>query len=187
MKMKTTILSVAALIVTTLVFFGCGSQNKQGLAELERIEGVAHGLEIAVSAGVSQEEYSRRVNDALISVGDLEESARTTLPKFPARQREAVKDIYAHLSQSLEAYKAAKCCFGDTHAHDVDPLEGDNRLTAASYEALRGRLPSLAADTAFHGSDEFGYWAWKGDVLQALWRVAADERAKARESLDKLR
>ncbi len=91
-------------------------------------------MNIVVSAGVTKQEYSQRLADALVKVGELEQSAKQMIPKFPKSNQAIVGQTYAHLLQSLEAYKVAKDFFGDTHKQDLDPFQSDNMLHEERYE-----------------------------------------------------
>src|SRR5258708_4795343 len=93
---------------------GCGRSQKrrEGIDELKRIQVAIHGLHILVAAGLTKQEYSQRFEDVLLKVGDVDSSAKVTLPKFRQNDQVIVKEVYAHLFQSIEAYKTARDYFG---------------------------------------------------------------------------
>lgn len=163
-------------------------RRKEGVAELRKIQTAVHGISILVSAGISQQEYSRRLGDVLLEIGDLDQSIKQTLPKIPQEEQLNVKAAYAHLSKSIEAYQAAKDFFGDTHKTDLDPFEGGHNLfDEQTYRNLRSRFPRLG-DTElavdYKGVAGLGKLYWKGEMLQALWLVAAEEEAAAKTLIE---
>ncbi len=58
-------------LITVIIVAGCGSaKRREGIEELERVQDAVHGLRILVSAGVTKTEYSQRLEDVLLKVGD---------------------------------------------------------------------------------------------------------------------
>jgi hypothetical protein len=174
------------ILPVLLLFAGCGSEKHQlGVAELQRVQASIHEMDIVVAAGTSQIEFSRRLTDSLLKVGDLQQDRDKTLNSFSKSEQSTVMDIYQHLSQALEAYKESKDFFGDTHKEDLDPLQGHNLFQEPAYEALQNQFPSLEQippALEYSGNKEY----WKGDMLQALWKVAGQEDITAKQLIDQL-
>ena len=189
----------SAVVFALLLFlFGCGAsqrqkekeEEKQGLAEVKRIQVAVHGLSILVQAGIAQVEYSKRVGDVLLTVGDLDQSMKATLPKFHnSGQRNAIEAAYSHLSNSIAAYNAAKNFFGDIHKEDLDPFVSHNLFGQSEYESLYRQflnLEQVPIGIDYHGTSGLGKFYWKGDMLQALWKFAFAEEEIAKTLIDVL-
>jgi hypothetical protein len=181
------------VLVSIMLLCGCGSQKrKEGIAELQKLQSAVHDLEIVVSAGTSQIEFSRRLTDSLLKIGDLPQSQNQILDNFSRNEQPTVVEFYDHLSQAVEAYKDSKEFFGDTHKEQLDPFDGDNIFDEKKSEFLQKKFPSLGAlpiavdYSNVPGGELGGKKYWKGDMLQALWRVASDEDSKAKSLMDRL-
>jgi hypothetical protein len=168
-----------------VTLMGCGSQKRQeGLTELQRIQSAMHDIDIVVAAGTNEVEFSRRLTDSLVKIGDLQQSEKKALNGFAKSEQPAVAQVYRHLLQASEAYKQSKDFFGDTHQQDLDPFDRGNTFVQERYDELQHAFPNLepipvAID---YGHKEY----WKGDMLQALWKVAFEEDVKAKELVDQL-
>jgi hypothetical protein len=126
-------------IVMVLLTAGCGSsqQRTEGVQELAKLQTDVHGLTILVSAGVTKQEYSQRFEDTLLKVGDLSQAEIQTLPKFPQKDQPTVKAIYAHLSQSMAAYKNAREYISEKSSTDIFARRG-----AAFFRRTNTKLSS---------------------------------------------
>jgi len=174
------------ILPAILLLAGCGSKkHHESVAELQRVQSAVHEMDIVVAAGTNQMEFSRRLTDTLLKIGDLQQGRDQTLSSFSKSEQSTVAEVYQHLSQALEAYKDSKDFFGDTHKEDLDPLEGRNLFEEPVYEGLQNQFPSLGQiPPALEHSGNKEYW--KGDMLQALWKVAGEEDTKAKQLIDQL-
>jgi hypothetical protein len=173
---------------------GCGSsQRKEGVQELGKLEGEVHGLHVLVSAGITKQDYSQRFEDVLLKLGDLDQSATETLPKFPQSEQPTVKAIYADLSQSIGAYKKARDYFGDSF-EGYGCEEGCSFFPESEYDAVKQEFPTL--DRLGFGPEYTWYRDNSGnivnhayrrsDMLQALWAVAGNEDDEAKQLIGQL-
>ena len=174
------------ILPAVLLLAGCGAKKHQGnVAELQRVQSAVHEMDIVVAAGTNQVEFSRRLTDSLLKIGDLQQGRDQAVSGFSKDEQSAVAEVYQHLSQALEAYKDSKDFFGDTHKEDLDPLEGGNLFDGSIYEDLRNQFPNLEEippAIEHGGTKEY----WKGDMLQALWKIADEEDKKAKQLVDQL-
>jgi hypothetical protein len=83
-------------------------RRKEGIEELDQLYATVHGLSILVSAGITKGEYSQRVEDTLLKLGDLRESIKKVAPKFGDTDQTAVAGVYIHLSKSVDAFTLAR-------------------------------------------------------------------------------
>ena len=177
-----------ALVVVAIVTFlsGCGSQKrKEGMAELQRLQSAVQDMNIVVSAGVTESEFSQRLGDALLKFGDVDQSYSQSISKFPKDEQATASEAFAHLAKSMEAYRMSKSFFGEKK------LSSDfwtSLLYRDEYDQVRKQFPSLSelevAERVPKDASEVSYY--RRDMLQALWKVAAEESAKAKELIDKL-
>lgn len=174
---------IALLLLSLLLIGSCGAserKKKEGVAELKKKEATLSGLGILVSAGISQQEYSTRIGDALLAIGDLNQSMEETLPKFGVPEQNTTRAVYAHLSNSLAAYNSAKDFFGDTHKTDLDPFEGGGLFSEETYKDLLNRFPNLDYKSRAEADGWWNGYYWKSYMLQALWKVAGEEDTEAK-------
>jgi hypothetical protein len=182
--------NVIPVVILLLASCGSSQQRKQGIDELATIQTAVHGLHILVSAGVTKQEYSQRFEDALLKVGDLGQSAKGSEQKFPRKEQDAVREIYSHLANSSEAYKAARDYFGDKFS-EYGCEEGCSTLSQQDYDAEKAKFPTLIqlqpvkAYEALYPSASPSYF--RNDMLQALWAVAGAEDDKAKQLIDQLK
>ncbi len=180
-------------LVLFLISCSDSQRRKEGVAELQRVQSVIHKMDIVVSVGVTKQEYSQRLADALIKVGDLERSAKQTTPKFPTGDQAIVEQIYAHLVKALEPYKIATEFFGDKHvSEDI----WESTLYQDEYEPVKNLFTTLDvpveeevkafSDGAGPAQPYDRRWYNRWDMVRALWRVGAEEDAKAKQLIDQL-
>lgn len=191
-RSKTANLRMLIPSLFTLVVVGCGGaqRRKEGTEELTKIQNAVHGLHILVSAGLTKAEYSQRLEDLLLKVGDLNESRNQTVPKFPQKGQDTVREIYTHLSKSIDAYKTARDYFGDKfNAPGCE--DGCMTLSQQDYDAERATFPTLTqlqpvkAYADLYPNSPPSYF--RNDMLQALWKIAGDEDTSAKALLDKMK
>ena len=168
-------------LVVILMLAGCSSsrQRKEGIQELEKLQADVHGLHILVSAGVTKQEYSQRFEDVLLKLGDLNQNATETVPKFPQGEQETAKTVYAHLSQSINAYKKARVYFGDSF-EGYSCEGGCSFFPQSEYDAVKREFPTLAELNLSPVAHEYH----RSSMLQALWAVAGEEDDQAKRLVD---
>ncbi len=176
-------IAVAFLFLVATLLFACGGQRREGLEELRRIQTALEEVQTAVSIGVTEEGFSKRLTDALLKAGNLGDSIEGTIGKFPRREREAVEQVYIHWSRAVDAYRASRDYFGRKQV-SVDVWK--NTLPVEEFNELRERFPTLREAevyTNLWGHVE-GYY--RSDVLQGLWVVASEELSAARAQIQAL-
>ena len=139
------VLGSSVTLVAIVFLAGCGlsQRRKEGVQQLEQLETDVHGLHILVSAGVTKQEYSQRFEDVLLKLGDLDQSAKETVPKFPQKEQPTIKAVYTHLSQSMAAYKKARDYFGVSF-EGYGCEEGCSFFRESEYETVKQQFPTLA-------------------------------------------
>jgi hypothetical protein len=178
--------------LVALVFAGCGGalRRKEGTEDLTRIQDAVQGLHILVSAGLTKAEYSQRLEDMLLKVGDLNGSQNQTVPKFPQKDQGTVREIYTHLSKSIDAYKTARDYFGDK-SNGPGCEDGCMTISQHDYETEKATFPTLIqlqpvkAYADWYPNSPASYF--RNDMLQALWKIAADEDTSAKALLEKMK
>lgn len=190
--MRNSVRAIATVILISAVT-GCGSAKRgDGTAELQRVLTSVHDLNIVVTTGTNQIDFSRRLTDALLKIGDMQQSESKVMGDFPKSDQAIVSEIYQHFGQAVEAYKQSQGFFGDMHKERLDPFDGDDLFGERKYEALYKQFPNLdevplAIDYSNVAGGEYGGKEyWKGDMLQALWKEAAQEEAAAKQLIDQL-
>ncbi len=163
---------------------GCGCGRRDGLAELRRIDSALRDIEIVESAGVTKEQFSNRLADALLKIGDLEQSSVRTVPKFSKSDQQRVTEVYQHFLTATEAYKTAKDYFGEKYEFEVwvDTVRMDE------YNQVKQRfpnLPELEVVERDSRNPDYVFYS-RRDMLHALWDLAASKREKARALIEKL-
>ena len=188
MSSRTVKIVVVGFIAFHLAGCGASQKRKEAIAELNRIQVSTHGLDILVTAGLTKQEYSQRFGDVLLKVGDLDSSAKTTLPKLRKNDQATVKDVYADLFQSLEAYREAKDYFGakvgGTKCREGWELEC-NFFLQAEYDRVKAQFPLLdlnPVDAEVLNAMNFqGIVYSRSDMVQALWTLARQKNTAAGE------
>jgi hypothetical protein len=145
-------------------------------------------MSVVVTVGANQTEFSRRLTDVLLKIGDIQQSEQQFTAKFPKNERQTVEDTYRHLLRALDAYNQSKDFFGDVHKEQLDPFDGDYMFGQKRYDALQGTFPGLQKlEVAINYSEDLGGTEyWKGDMLQALWKYAGNEEQRAKGLMSQL-
>jgi len=176
-------------IALTFCLTACGSQKrKERLAELQRVQSAVHEMSVVVTVGANQAEFSRRLTDVLLKIGDIQQSELQVTTRFPKNERQNVEDTYRHLVRALDAYDQSKDFFGDVHKEQLDPFDGDYMFGRKRYDALQASYPGLQElEVAVNYPEELGGTKyWKGDMLQALWKYAGNEEQQAKRLVEQL-
>jgi hypothetical protein len=109
---------------------------------MNQIEKAFGDLQIALDAGVSKEEFSRRLNDTLVKIGDLAESRKLAEAGFP-KDIDRVGQAYGHFERAAKAYKLSKQFFGDRW--DYLTNDGTDYPSEAEQQmVVKDDFPSLA-------------------------------------------
>jgi hypothetical protein len=172
-----------ALLLAVFLLPGCGGaqKRKEGIAELERIQTSIQGLQILITAGVTKSEYSQRLGDVLLKVGDLDSSMKVTIPKFRKKDQPVVTEAYAHLSQSLQAFIKARD-FYPRICDEYNNIGCSDHFRQTEYDAVKTQFPTLPDFP--QPTSQFGYY--RSEMLQALWKLAGEENAAAAGLIQKL-
>ena len=178
-------LKAIGMLFVVVAFVGCGSSKKReaatkkeaSIAELKRVQDSFGDLQIAINAGVSQQEFSQRTNDTLIKIGDLRRSEELAESGLPAA-KDKVAEIYVQFNRAVEVYVLSKQFFGPNPA----PLgDGDeDMLNVPEYEMLQKMFP----DAYEHG----GYFTMtsRSDTVKGLWRLAKEDTETAGGLINRL-
>jgi len=174
-----------ALII--LCLGGCGAQKrKDGLAEIQKVQSAVHEMSVVVSVGASEAEFTRRLTDVLLKIGDLQESSKFAANKFPKADQQAIAAVYQHLRLSLASYNESKDLFGDRHKEQLDPWDGDFTFGRNKYDTLEAQFPGIQKSYMELSEGDIRGYYWKGHMLQALWKYAGDEDRDAKALIDQL-
>lgn len=178
-------LTAIGMLFVVVAFVGCGPSKKQeaakkreaSVAELKRLQAAFGDLQIAINAGVSQQEFSQRTNDALVKIGDLQRSEALAESGFPAA-KDKLAEIYVQFDRAAEIYALSKQFFGPNPA----PLgDGDeDMLNVPEYEMLQKKFP----DAYKRG----GYFTIvsRSDTVKGLWKLAKEDTEAAGALIDQL-
>lgn len=189
--MRAASLRFMCLSVISLIVIGCGGseRRKEGLDQLKKLQAATHGLHILVSAGITKQEYSQRLEDALLAVGDLDQATKEIVPKFPKKEQETVSEILKHIGKSIDAHKDAREYFGDKFT-GPGCEDGCSLLTQDAYAEEKAKFPALAElkpDTVWHSMyPDSPPDYYRRDMLKALWGVALAEDDSAQELISQL-
>ncbi len=184
--------NIAGLILFAIVIAACAPTQKKmdSIAPLRASYAPVHDMEIVVSAGVTLDEYSPRVTDALLKFKNAEDVCnQIEMNLSDPNQKAQAAEVCRHLSIAMDAYVAAKDYFGDTHKTDLDPFEEgkNNFIDSSAYVDLRARFPDLEEVPPSNENNPIpNRIYWRGDVLQALWKLANQECQTAKDIIDKL-
>jgi hypothetical protein len=188
MQMQRQLLKEFVYVVPIILCLGgCGGQKrKEGVAEIQKVQVAVHEMSVVVGVGANQAEFTRRLTDVLLKIGDLQESGKLAASKFPKSDQQAVAEVYQHLSLALASYNESKDFFGDHHKEQLDPWDGDFTFGQNKYDALEARFPGIQKSYIELSVGDFKGNYWKGNMLQALWKYAGDEEQTAKTLIDQL-
>jgi hypothetical protein len=184
--------NLSGFLALAFCLIACGSQKRRDgpadLAELQRVQSAVHEMSIVVTVGANQAEFSRRLTDVLLKIGDIQQSEQQVSAKFPSNERQTVEQTYRHFIHALDAYSQSKDFFGDVHKEQLDPFDGDYLFGQKRYDALREAFPGLQGlDAAVNYSEDLGGTKyWRGDMLHALWMYAGNEEQQAKTLIGQL-
>ena len=188
--MKRQVLKFFLYVVPVILFLclgGCGAQKRrEGVAEIQRVEAAVHEMSVVVGVGANQAEFTRRLTDVLLKIGDLQESAKLAASKFPTGDQQAVAQVYEHLKLALASYNESKDFFGDRHKEQLDPWDGDFTFGQTRYDALEAQFPGIQKSYMELSVGDIQGTFWKGHMLQALWKYAGNEDQRAKALIDQL-
>jgi hypothetical protein len=169
---------------------GCTSSKKiarnEGMAQLQQMRSAVQDMNIVVSAGVTKDEYSKRLTDALLKFGDPDESCKYAVTKYPkGEQQSTATEVCQHLSRAMDAYTYAKNYIGPTRDPDFPDVLSDE-LTEKEYSEAKERFPSLQ-ELPLAETNPAGYkFYYRREMVQALWKVAGQESEAAKSVIEKL-
>jgi hypothetical protein len=174
--------AIAVLIV--VAFVGCGPSKKQqaiqkqvaSIAEMKRVLAAFGDLQIALNAGVSQQEFSTRTNDTLVKIGDLQHSEALAESGLPSA-KEKVTEIYVNFNRAADNYTLSKPLLGPNSDED-DVILGD-MMKDSEWNAIKSMFPDLV---------ESGYFRFccRRDNARHLWELAGGDTKAAGSLIDQL-
>lgn len=179
--------TVALLVLVTIsAWSACLRRaNPEALAELQKMSSAVQAMNVVVSVGASEEEYSRRLTDALIKFGNLDETCKRVVPKFATLDQQSTSaEICQHLSKAMSAYVSAKQYMGPGKYLETIGV-WDNLFPENEYVNVREQFPNLELPIAETNEEGYKFYD-RGAMLQALWKVASRESQAAKELIDKL-
>lgn len=180
---KTGLAVTLAFIIWGVQAWWPDADQSEAVAALRKSYSPLQDMGYIVSTGVTADEYSDRVTDKMLRFNHSEDGLKQAVAKIRRPDQKAVAEqAQRHMEHAMEAYVAAKDYFGDTHKTDLDPLQPHNLAAAEAYRELRARLPNLEDIEPIGGFDMY----WKDDVLQALWRSAAEDSQAAASEINQL-
>jgi hypothetical protein len=182
-------LSAIGVLFVVVAFFGCGPSKEQeaskkkeagreaSIAELKRVQAAFGDLQIAINAGVSQQEFSQRTNDTLVKIGDLQRSEALAESGFPAA-KDKVAEIYAQFNHAAEIYTLSKKFFGPNPAPLGDYDE--DKLNVPEDDMLQRMFPD-----AYKRGGYFSFVS-RSDTVKGLWKLAKEDTEAAGGLIDQL-
>jgi hypothetical protein len=177
-------------LLLVIGFVGCTSSKtiarNEGMAQLQQMRSAVQDMNIVVSAGVTKDEYSKRLTDALLKFGEAGETCKQTIARFPTgEQQSTVAEVCRHLSRAMDAYTYAKDYIGPIPDPD-DPEILTDELTEKEYSRAKERFPSLE-ELPVAETNPAGYkFYYRREMVQALWGVASQESEAAGSVTEKL-
>lgn len=156
------------------------------MARLQQMRSAVQDMNIVVSAGVTKDEYSKRLTDALLKFGDRDGRCKQAVDKFPeGEQQSKAAEVCQHLSNVMDAYVYAKDYIGPTHDPDFPDVLSDE-LTEKEYSGAKERFPSLQ-ELPLAETNPAGYkFYYRREMVRALWKVADQESETAKSVIEKL-
>jgi hypothetical protein len=179
---------LSSLLIWGFVFIACTSAKRK--MEAVRVLRVSYSsiqdMEVVISAGATLEQYSQRLTDALLKFKDSN-CVQAAAGLSNSDQQALVTNACQHLTKAMAAYTQAKAFFGDTRKTDMDASEnGNNYFLQQQYDDVHALFPSLAESPVVSDDPYNGKAYWKSDMLQALWKVAAQETQIAKSQIEQL-
>ncbi len=175
-------LTAIVMLFVVAAFVGCGPSKRQqaiqrqeaSVAEMKRVQAAFGDLQIALNAGVSQQEFSQRTNDTLVKIGDLQHSQVLAENGFPSA-KEKVADIYAHFNNASDFYILSKPLLGPNSDEDDAILE--DMMKDSEWKLIQDRFPDRV---------ESGYFTFSSRRKNALglWGLATEETKAASNLID---
>jgi hypothetical protein len=179
-----------ATLILAIGFVGCTSSKsiarKEGIAELQRMRSAVQDMNIVVSAGVTNVEYSRRLTDALLKFGGQDGGCKQAVQKFQdPEQQSFAAEACQPLSTAMIAYTNAKE-YVSPKTDPIDPEFVIYTLPDDEYRKVRETIPTLA-ELPVSETNQDGYKFYRRrDMVQALWKVAGQEYQLAEAAIEKL-
>jgi hypothetical protein len=179
--------SMALIIGIALVCCSCSTKpNPEGLAELQKMSAAAQDMGIVISAGVTKDQYSQRLTDALLKFGNSDDKCKQAIASFgKADQQARATEICQRLIEAIDAYTYAKEYFGAGY----DPIIPDfpiYTLKEETFSDVKKRFPTLE-ELPVSEMNQAGYKFYaRSAMLQALWKVAGQDSQTAKDLLEKL-
>jgi len=186
----------AGKITFVLTFFlatgllGCTSSKKaaraEGMAELQRISSAVQDMNIIVSAGVTKDEYSKRLTDVLLKIGDQGGGCQRAIAKLPqGQQQSTAAEVCQRVSKAMDAYTYAKRYIGPA-PDPFDPGDVIYTLTQEEYALAKEQFPSLEEPPVSETNQDGYKFYRRSAMVQALWKVAGQESQAAQTDVEKL-
>jgi hypothetical protein len=178
----------ATIVAAVLIFvgwgYGCSQKaDPEALAELHKMSSAVQDMGLVISAGITKDEYSRRLGDALLKFGNPGDKCRPSIAKRRNPDQQA-GEICHHLVEAMDAYTYAKEYFGPAYNPVID--FADDTLNEAQYEETRKRFPTLG-DLPVSQTNQDGYKFYnRSAMVQGLWQVAAQDSRVAKDLLERL-
>jgi len=164
------------LLLITVALAGCGSSRKAAsVAEMKRVQAAFGDLQIALDAGVTKQEFGQRVNDTLVKIGNLQNSAKLAENGLP---KDKVAQVYIHFYRAAEAYKLSKDFFGERWDYLLESTT--DSTSEAEQNMVKALFPELAERT-----ESYRLYS-RGSTLQDLWKLAGEETQAASRLIDQL-
>lgn len=185
-KVMSAVTSVVLILGMAFVCCSCSRKpNPEGLAELQKMSSAVQDMGIVVSAGVTKDQYSERLTDALLKFGNSDDRCNQAIAKFAKPDQQArAGEICQHLSEAMDAYTYAKEYFGAEY-DAIDPDFPIDTLKEETYTEAQKRFPTLE-ELPISETNETGYKFYKRfAMLQALWKVAGQDSQAAKDLLQK--
>ena len=180
-------ISLTLILGIGLVGSSCSRKpNPEAVSQLQEMSSAVQDMSIVVSAGVTKEQYSQRLTDALLKIGNSNDRCKHAIAKFAKPDQQVLAaDVCQRVVEAMDAYTDAKEYFGPAY----DPIDPDfpvYTLKEEDYAEARKRFPTLE-DLVVSETSETGYKFYsRSAMLQALWKMAGRNSVDAKNLLEKL-
>ena len=144
---------VRFVVIVAFFLAGC-SRTDPTLPELSRMQKEIHGLTMLAETGMTEQEYSQRLGDMLLRVGDWQNID----PRSDV-------NIVQHIVTAIEAYKEAKNYFGP-YLSTIEEKELVELEVFRRFPRLPGLMEPYEPGTYF-----------RSGVVRGLWTIGAEEEA----------